>query len=341
MATVKRAPAATLVTRFGAFALHRFTSGGAPVLALVRGEIGGAAPLLARVHSSCMTSEFLGGLDCDCAEQLAHALATIAAEGRGVLVYLMQEGRGAGLVAKARDRMMVQAHGERITTFDAFERMGLPGDRRSYEAVADVLPRLGVEAPLRLLTHNPEKRARLAALGVAIAESVRLPPAHSPWNAHYLAAKTRHGHELAPSDAEGAHLPERVTWFEPQPLPALPRFVRAACWLLPVPEGWLRATVYEDRRSRGPRLVLEPLAPPCGGNAPLARGESAPLRFVQPQALLDRLPLAPAGPTQRTWRAAAAALAERGQGCALVLGPDEPGAPDAETLALLALGDAA
>lgn len=348
MATAQRAPAATLHTRFGPFALHRFTSGGEPVLALVRGEIGGAAPLLARVHSSCMTSEFLGGLDCDCAVQLAYALATIAAEGRGVLVYLMQEGRGAGLVAKARDRMMVQAHGERITTFDAFERMGLPGDRRSYEAVADVLPRLGVEAPLRLLTHNPEKRARLAALGVAIAESVRLPPAHSPWNAHYLAAKARHGHELAPSDAEGAHLPERVAWFEPHLLPALPRFVRAACWLLPVPEGWLRATVYEDRRAGGPRLVLEPLATrggsaplPRGGSAALARGEGTPLRRVQPQALLDRLPLAPAGPTQRTWRAAAAALAERGHGCALVLGPDEPGTPDAETLSLLALGDAA
>jgi GTP cyclohydrolase II len=334
LTTVRLAPAATLRTRFGPFALHRFAARGSePVLALVRGELGGAAPLLARVHSSCMTSEFLGGLDCDCAEQLAHALATIAAEGRGLLVYLMQEGRGAGLVAKGRDRMMVQAHGERITTFDAFERMGLPRDRRSYEAVVEVLPRLGVEAPLRLLTHNPEKRARLAALGVAIAESVPLPPAHSPWNAHYLAAKARHGHALVPGDAEGARLPERVAWFEPHALPALPRFVRAASWLLPVPEGWLRATVYEDLIARRPRLVLEPLAPGAGAGAPL--------RLLQAQSLLDRLPLAPAGPTRRAWRAAAAALVERGRGRALVLEPDEPEAPDAETLALLALDAAA
>jgi hypothetical protein len=162
---------------------------------------------------------------------------------------------------------------------------------------------------------------------------VRLPPAHSPWNAHYLAAKAQHGHELAPSDAEGARLPERVAWFEPHPLPALPRFVRAACYLLPVPEGWLRATVYEDLRSGRERLVLEPLGAP--------RDREAPLRLVQAQALLDRLPLEPAGPTQRAWRAAAAALAERRSGCALVLGPDEPAAPDAETLGLLALGGAA
>ena len=325
-------PPLTVQTRFGAFVLHRFASipGGEPVLALVRGELAGPEPLLARVHSSCMTSEFLGGLDCDCAEQLAHALATIAAAERGVLVYLMQEGRGAGLLAKARDRMMVQAHGERITTFDAFERLGLPRDRRRYDAVAEVLPRLGVVAPLRLLTHNPEKRARLAAAGVPIAESVPLPPAHSPWNAHYLAAKARHGHALPHSTARHARLPERVRWFEPHALPALPRFVRAASWLLPVPEGWLRATVYEDRRRGGERLVVEPLA----------GGDRAPaLRLVQPQALVDRLPLEPRGRTQRAWRDAARELARRGTGRALVLGPDEATAPDPETLALL--GDAA
>jgi GTP cyclohydrolase II len=318
--------AATVRTRFGAFALHRFAaSGGEPALALVRGDVAGAEPLLARVHSSCMTSEFLGGLDCDCAEQLANALATISAAGRGVLLYLMQEGRGAGLLAKARDRMMVQAHGEQITTFDAFERMGLPRDRRSYETVPGMLSRLGVRAPLRLLTHNPEKRARLVAAGVRVVESVSLPPAHSPWNAHYLAAKARHGHELTLSAAPGARLPEQVAWFEPHPVPALPRFVRAAAYLLPLPEGWLRASVYQDRASGRERLVLAPLAA-C------ARARRAGL--VQEQALVDRLPLEPAGPTQRAWRAAAAALVAGSTGSALVLDPDEGAAPDAETLRL-------
>jgi GTP cyclohydrolase II len=272
-----------------------------------------------------MTSEFLGGLDCDCAEQLASALAAIARAGRGVLLYLMQEGRGAGLLAKARDRMMVQAHGERITTFEAFERMGLPRDRRRYEAVAEILARLGVVAPLRLLTHNPEKRDRLAAAGVRVAESVGLPPAHSPWNAHYLAAKVRHGHALTLSPAPGAELPERVAWFEPHPLPGLARFVRAASYLLPVPEGWLRASVYQDRANGRERLVL----------APLALGELTSPALVQAQALVDRLPLDPPGATQRAFRAAAAALASRAAGRALVLGPDETAPPDAETLRLL------
>ena len=152
-------------TRYGRFRVQRFrsASSGEPALALLRGDVGGAEPLLVRVHSSCLTSEFLGALDCDCAEQLAGALAAIAHAGRGVLLYLMQEGRGAGLLAKARDRMMVQAHGERITTFEAYDRMGLPRDRRSYEAVPPLLAQLGIHAPLRLLTHNPEKA--LAARG--------------------------------------------------------------------------------------------------------------------------------------------------------------------------------
>jgi GTP cyclohydrolase II len=329
----RTAPAATVRTRFGPFELHRCAAaGGEPALTLVRGDVAGAEPLLARVHSSCMTSEFLGGLDCDCAEQLAGALAAIAAAGRGVLLYLMQEGRGAGLLAKARDRMMVQAHGEKITTFDAFERMGLPRDRRSYEAVPGILSGLGVTAPLRLLTHNPEKRARLVGAGVRVAESVGLPPAHSPWNAHYLAAKARQGHELTLSAAPGARLPERVAWFEPHALPALPRFVRAACYLLPVPEGWLRASVYQDRATGRERLVLAPLAA-CAAPTPPA--------LVQEQALVDRLPLEPAGPTQQAWREAAAALASCKAGRALVLGPDEPAAPDPETLRLLEADPAA
>jgi len=319
----------TLATRYGPFRLERFrlALSGAPALALVRGEIGGVEPLLARVHSSCLTSEFLGALDCDCAEQLGSALAAIASEGRGALLYLMQEGRGAGLLAKARDRMMVQAHGERITTFEAFERMGLPRDRRSYEAVPRLLARLGVRAPLRLLTHNPDKARKLAAAGVIVAETLALPPAHSAWNANYLAAKAGAGHALALHAAGGARLPEPVEWFEPQVLHALPRFVRAARYLLPVERaGWLRARVYWDREQARERLVLEPLH---------ARAAAPVLRVVQAQALLDRLPLEPAGDTRRAWRETAAAFAAGRGGRALVLDADEAAAPDAETLRLL------
>jgi GTP cyclohydrolase II len=317
-------------TRYGRFRVQRFRSvaNGEPALALLRGDIGGAEPLLVRVHSSCLTSEFLGALDCDCAEQLAGALAAIAHAGRGALLYLMQEGRGAGLLAKARDRMMVQAHGERITTFEAFDRMGLPRDRRSYEAVPSLLARLGIEAPLRLLTHNPEKALRLEAAGVRVLETLALPPAHSPWNAHYLASKAGQGHALALHAAGGAALPEPVAWFEPHTLPQLPRFVRSARYLLPVAgAGWLRACVYWDRSAGRERLLLEPLRG--------AAGAAASLRVVQAQALLDRLPLSPAGATRRAWSDTAAGFAAGRAGRALVLGPDEAAPPDAETLRLL------
>ena len=100
-----------LVTRHGEFLVHRFhnCTSGTTALAVTFGDVGGGAPLHARVHSSCITSEAFGACDCDCADQLDGALAHIASCGRGVLFYLMQEGRGAGFVAKALDRMLVQA----------------------------------------------------------------------------------------------------------------------------------------------------------------------------------------------------------------------------------------
>src|SRR6185436_1559805 len=113
----------------------------------VVGAVGAPAPLLARVHSSCVTSEAYGACDCDCAEQLAASLAEIAGAGRGVLFYLMQEGRGAGFAAKARDRMLVQTSRHRLTTFEAYARMGLDHDCRRYEEVGDLCRLLGVRAP--------------------------------------------------------------------------------------------------------------------------------------------------------------------------------------------------
>jgi GTP cyclohydrolase II len=321
--------ACTISTPYGSFELRRFRerSSGVAALALLRGEWSDSAPLLARVHSSCLTSEFLGALDCDCAEQLAGALAAIAEAGRGVLIYLMQEGRGAGLLAKGRDRMMVQAHGERITTFEAFDRMGLPRDRRSYEAVPELLGQLGVTAPLRLLTHNPQKAQRLEAAGARVVETLSLPPAHSPWNAHYLASKAGEGHAFAPSDARGARLPEAVAWFEPHALPELPRFVRAARYLLPVQHaGWLRAELYWDRSAQRERIVLEDLD---------TKSDANPLRAVHVQALVDRLPLQPAGATRSAWNTTAAEFASGRGGRALILAADEANEADAETLRLL------
>src|SRR5262245_28913282 len=151
-----------------AFRVHRFRNlrPGAPALALACGHVGGGAPLLARVHSSCVTSAAFGACDCDCAGQLSAALAEIAGAGRGVLFYLFQEGRGAGFAAKARDRMAVQASGERVTTFDAYTEMGLARDQRRYDEIAFLCVLLGSAAPLRLLTHNPEQAKALEESGL-------------------------------------------------------------------------------------------------------------------------------------------------------------------------------
>jgi 3,4-dihydroxy 2-butanone 4-phosphate synthase/GTP cyclohydrolase II len=150
---------------FRAHAFHNLTSGD-PAVAVTCGDLGTAEPLVARVHSSCITSEAYGACDCDCAEQLDAALAQIAAEGRGALFYLTQEGRGAGFAAKARDRMLVQASRNRLTTFDAYEKMGLRKDQRRYDEVAAMCRLLGVRAPLCLLTNNPDKLASVGDAGV-------------------------------------------------------------------------------------------------------------------------------------------------------------------------------
>src|SRR4029453_15909931 len=113
-------------------------------LAVAMGDLTGAAPLLARIHSSCITSESYGGGDCDCVQQLDTALERIARAGRGVVFYLMQEGRGAGFLAKARDRMIVQASGNRLTTFEAYAQMGIEKDQRRYDEVGFACRLLGV-----------------------------------------------------------------------------------------------------------------------------------------------------------------------------------------------------
>ena len=148
-----------LDTTHGPFAAHvlQNVATGSVAFAVARGDVRGSAPLLARIHSSCVTSETFGGCDCDCVEQLDLALERIADEERGVVFYLMQEGRGAGFSAKARDRMLVQASRNRLTTFEAYERMGLGHDHRRYDEVGHASALLGVTAPLVLLTNNPDK----------------------------------------------------------------------------------------------------------------------------------------------------------------------------------------
>ena len=324
--------AAPVDTAHGPFTAHWFQNLATqrPVLALCCGDVGAPAPLLARVHSSCVTSESLGGCDCDCAIQLDASLARIAAEGRGALFYLLQEGRGAGIAAKARDRMIVQSSDHQITTFEAYDLMGLGRDLRRYEEVAFACQLLRVAAPLRLLTNNPEKRAAIEAEGVAVAETLPLAGRACAESAHYLASKSRTGHALDDPGDDAAPLPGPLRYFDPHPLPELPGGVKVAAYWLPLRlsagEGvhWFRLELFES--PEGERILLQRGTP-----------DDEPLTLrLERCALLDRVRRG--GPER--WRAAARALV--GAGAALAAfeplrATREPrSAPDSWSVALLA-----
>jgi 3,4-dihydroxy 2-butanone 4-phosphate synthase/GTP cyclohydrolase II len=303
-----------LATVHGEFRAHVFhdLASGRLALALRHGEVKGPEPLLARVHSSCVTSETYGGCDCDCAGQLDAALRRIAGEGRGVVFYLMQEGRGAGFAAKARDRMLVQASRQRLTTFEAYERMGLGGDRRRYAEVAFACGALGIQAPLRLLTNNPDKVAALEAEKLDVAGVLPLHGAPSPWNSHYLASKSHSGHRLeAPGAGQcAAELPEDVIAFAPHPVAGAPGLLRVASYLLPIPVAgaprWFRLHLYFESAARREWVVF-------------TYGDGArPLLRVQPESLFERFSLRVA-PLRAGWRETLTRIVAHGAGCALCL----------------------
>ncbi|MEZ5288251.1 MAG: GTP cyclohydrolase II [Vicinamibacterales bacterium] len=167
---VRRVAGARLPTEFGAFDIHVY-EGPRPAethVALVRGDIGDGENVLTRVHSSCVTGDIFHSARCDCGPQLHAALSRIAAEGRGVLIYLNQEGRGIGLANKIR-AYALQDDG--ADTVEANERLGFPADMRDYRAALEMLRDLGVKS-IRLMSNNPRK---LQGLGEGLAVNERLP----------------------------------------------------------------------------------------------------------------------------------------------------------------------
>ena len=200
---VKRVATADIPTAHGQFKLYAYESSDIPEgstdmpkthMALTKGDVADAAPVLVRVHSQCLTGDVFGSLRCDCGAQLQLALEMIEREGRGILLYMRQEGRGMGLKEKLRAYQLQDNEG--LDTVEANERLGFPPDLRDYGIGAQILVELGVKK-MRLLTNNPQKVKGLGGYGLEIVERVPLQTSPNPFNRAYLQTKrTKLGHLL-------------------------------------------------------------------------------------------------------------------------------------------------
>jgi GTP cyclohydrolase II len=198
----ERVVSARLPTRYGDFELHLYSNNvdEKDHLALVMGEVAGSDAILTRVHSECLTGDVLGSTRCDCGDQLAGALEMIAKAGRGVLLYMRQEGRGIGLGDKLR-AYNLQDQG--LDTVDANIALGHQADERNYDLAARILQDLAIER-IALLTNNPAKIEKLQQAGIDIAERVPLQIAANPENMRYLLTKAermQHLIDLPENDA--------------------------------------------------------------------------------------------------------------------------------------------
>jgi len=190
---VRRVAETVLPTEFGEWKCiaYRAITDPDEHVALVFGDVGGDEPVMVRVHSQCVTGDVFGSQRCDCGEQLQLAMQMIAREGRGVVVYMRQEGRGIGLHNKIR-AYKLQDGG--MDTVEANEALGFPADRRDYGIGMQILVDLGLK-DLRLLTNNPEKRAGLEGFGLQMVERMPLIAEPNPHNLRYLETKrTKMGH---------------------------------------------------------------------------------------------------------------------------------------------------
>ena len=194
---VERLAVTVLPTRHGEFDLYLYGSvlDNDHHVALVRGDVAAGEPALVRVHSQCLTGDVFGSLRCDCGEQMDKALEMIQEAGRGVFLYMRQEGRGIGLANKVR-AYSLQDQG--LDTVEANQKLGFKADLRDYGIGAQILADLGVRR-IRLLTNNPKKVVGLEAYGLSIVERVPIMVPPNAANIDYLAAK-RHklGHLLDP-----------------------------------------------------------------------------------------------------------------------------------------------
>ena len=192
---IERVETIKMPTDYGDFDLHLYQSrlDGQHHMALVRGDVAGKAGVLVRVHSECLTGDVFGSRRCDCGPQLHQAMKQISEAGRGVLVYMRQEGRGIGLPAKIKAYKLQEGG---LDTVEANEKLGFPMDLREYGLGAQILTDLGLKK-IRLLTNNPRKLVGLAGYGLEVVEQVPIRVKANPHNARYLETKRKKmGHLL-------------------------------------------------------------------------------------------------------------------------------------------------
>ena len=191
-ALVERGETVSLPTEFGDFMLTPFRelTTGLEHIALVKGEWQADEPILCRVHSSCMTGDIFGSKRCECGEQLHKAMQMVEKEGKGIIVYMNQEGRGIGLMNKIR-AYKLQEQGD--DTVEANVHLGFQPDERNYGVGAQILQQLGAHK-LRLLTNNPIKRIGLESFGIEIVENIPIEIAPNPYNLRYMRTKKEKMH---------------------------------------------------------------------------------------------------------------------------------------------------
>ncbi len=192
---IERGEEVDMPTEYGHFRLIPFLqkSNGLEHIALIKGEWSEDEPILVRVHSSCMTGDIFGSMRCECGEQLHRAMKAIEEEGKGVVVYMNQEGRGIGLMNKIKAYKLQE---EGYDTVDANLHLGFKADERDYGVGASILRELGVRK-MRLITNNPIKRIGLEGYGLEIIENIPIEVELNPYNMRYMKTKKeKMGHNL-------------------------------------------------------------------------------------------------------------------------------------------------